>query len=299
MSIRSFALFLFWMPALQAQVLSTPGSDILRYTAQNPYGRFADGRPKVPDELLDRIRELSSEEIWGTLTRAGYNNQFEAGWQILHPEKLLVGRAVTAQYMPLRPDIGDLTDRDAAAKGMAKGLPQRVIDTLQGRDVVVVDLFGKITFGTFGGDNLHTAIWAATKTGFVIDGSIRDLRGVSQLPSAGYFRGATPTSYRDVMLTGINVPIRIGGATVLPGDIVFGDREGVTFIPPQLVERILQEAETTHIHDEWTKAKLLTGKYKSSELYPSPSDPELKREYEDFLRRKRAEKANRASGPPK
>jgi len=102
-----------------------------------------------------------------------------------------------------------------------------------------------------------------------------------------------------VMLTGINVPIRIGGATVLPGDIVFGDREGVTFIPPQLVERILQEAETTHIHDEWTKAKLLTGKYKSSELYPSPSDPELKREYEDFLRRKRAEKANRASGPPK
>ena len=289
MPFPSLVLLLILTAGLKAQVLSTPGVDILRYTAKNPYARFADGRPKVPDELLERIRELSSEEIWGTLTRAGYNNQFESGWQILHPEKILVGRAVTAQYMPLRPDVGELTDQDAAAKGMAKGLPQRVIDTLQGNDVVVVDLFGKITFGTFGGDNLHTAIWATTKTGFVIDGSIRDLRGVSQLPSAGYFRGATPTSYREVMLTGINVPIRVGGATVLPGDIVYGDREGVTFIPPHLVERILKESDVTHIHDEWTKAKLLTGKYKSSELYPSPANPALKQEYEEYLRKKLAE----------
>jgi 4-hydroxy-4-methyl-2-oxoglutarate aldolase len=273
-----------------AQGPSTARPDILKYTAKNPYSRFEDGRPRVPDELLDRIRELSSEEIWTTLTRAGYNNQFEGGWQMLHPEKLLVGRAVTAQYMPLRPDMGEVTDQEAAAKGMAKGLPQRVIDILQPNDVVVVDLFGKITFGTFGGDNLHTAIWAATKTGFVIDGSIRDLNSVMKLASAGYYRGATPTSYREVMLTGINVPVRIGAATVLPGDIVFGDREGLTFIPPHLIENILNEAEITHIHDEWTKAKLLTGKYKSSELYPSPSDPVLKREYEAYLKKKLAEK---------
>jgi 4-hydroxy-4-methyl-2-oxoglutarate aldolase len=164
---------------------------------------------------------------------------------------------------------------------------------LQPNDVVVVDLFGKITYGTFGGDNLHTAIWAATKTGFVIDGSIRDLNSVMKLASAGYYRGATPTSYREVMLTGINVPVRIGSATVLPGDIVFGDREGLTFIPPHLIENILNEAEITHIHDEWTKAKLLTGKYKSSELYPSPSDPVLKREYEAYLKKKLAEKKAR------
>jgi len=276
-----------------AQSPSTARPDILKYTVKNPYSRFEDGRPRVPDELLDRIRELSSEEIWTTLTRAGYNNQFEGGWQMLHPEKLLVGRAVTAQYMPLRPDMGEVTDQEAAAKGMAKGLPQRVIDTLQENDVVVVDLFGKIAYGTFGGDNLHTAIWAATKTGFVIDGSIRDLNGVMKLASAGYYRGATPTSYREVMLTGINVPVRIGAATVLPGDIVFGDREGLTFIPPHLIENILKEAEITHIHDEWTKAKLLTGKYKSSELYPSPSDPVLKREYEAYLKKKLAEKKAR------
>src|SRR5215467_3934761 len=273
-----------------AQVLSLSRADLMKFTAKNPYGRFEDGRPKVPDELLEKLRQDSSEEIWSALTRAGYANQFEGGWQILHPEKKLVGRAVTAQYMPARPDLSEIADQSAAAKGMAKGLPQRIIDTLQRNDVVVVDLFGKVTYGTFGGDNLHTAIWAATETGFVIDGAIRDLNGVRELPSAGYFRGVTPTSYRDVMISGINVPVRIGAATAMPGDIVFGDAEGVTFIPPHVVDEILKEAEVTHIHDEWTKAKLLTGKYKSSELYPSPSDPALKREYQDYLQKRLAEK---------
>ena len=134
--------------------------------------------------------------------------------------------------------------------------------------MVVVDLFGKITDGTFGGDNLHTAIYIFTKTGFVIDGAIRDLGGVMRLDY---------------------IPIRIGAATVMPGDVVFGDREGVYFIPPHLVEEIVKQGQITHIHDEWTKAKLLTGKYKSSDLYPAPSDPVLKREYEDYLKKRLAE----------
>ncbi len=268
----------------QAQVFSFSHEEMLKYTAQNPFDRFPDGRPKVPDSVLAKVRGLTSEEIWTVLPNAGYANQFEAGWQMLHPDQKLVGRAVTAQYMPLRPDIGDVADANATSKGLTKSPPQRVIDMLQPGDVVVVDMFGKIAFGTFGGDNLHTAIWAATKTGFVIDGSIRDLGGIMELGSAGYFRGSTPTSYREVMLTGINVPIRIGAATVMPGDVVYGDREGVTFIPPHLVDKVVKQAEITHIHDEWTKAKFMTGKYKSSELYPSPKDPALKKEYEEYLK---------------
>jgi 4-hydroxy-4-methyl-2-oxoglutarate aldolase len=109
---------------------------------------------------------------------------------------------------------------------------------------------------------------------------------VIQLDAAGYFRGSKPTTYRNVMLTGINVPIRIGAATVMPGDLVFGDREGVHFIPPHLVEEVIKQAKITHIHDEWTKAKLLTGKYKSSDIYPTPSDPVLKKEYEEYLQKR-------------
>jgi regulator of RNase E activity RraA len=267
-----------------AQVFSLKREEMIRYTSQNSFPRFPDGRPKVPDAVLEKVKGLSAEQIFGVLPGAGYPNQFEGGWQILHPGRKLVGRAVTAQYMPLRPDIGDVADANATSKGLAKAPPQRVIDMLQPGDVVVVDLFGKITFGTFGGDNLHTALFAATKTGFVIDGSIRDLDGVLEVGSDGYFRGATPTSYRDVMLTGINIPIRIGNATVMPGDVVFGDREGVYFIPPHLVEKVLEQAEVTQIHDEWTKAKFKTGKYKASELYPSPSDPALKKEFDEYLK---------------
>jgi 4-hydroxy-4-methyl-2-oxoglutarate aldolase len=279
------AVSALWAPA-QAQVFSFSRDEMIRYTPRNPFERFADGRPKVSDAMLEKIKGLTAEQIFGVLPGAGYNNQFEGGWQILHPGRKLIGRAVTAQYMPLRPDIGEIADANATSKGLAKAPPQRVIDMLQPGDVVVVDMFGKITYGTFGGDNLHTALYALTKTGFVIDGSIRDLDGVMEIGSDGYFRGATPTSYREVMLTGINVPIRIGSATVMPGDVVFGDREGVYFIPPHLVEKVVQQADITQIHDEWTKAKFKTGKYKASELYPSPADPALKKEFEEYLKKR-------------
>jgi hypothetical protein len=94
------------------------------------------------------------------------------------------------------------------------------------------------------------------------------------------------TTYRELMLTGINIPIRVGNTTVMPGDVVFGDSEGVYFIPPQFVEPILKQAEITHIHDEWTKAKFQTGKYKASELYPSPKDPALKKEFDEYLKKR-------------
>jgi len=149
---------------------------------------------------------------------------------------------------------------------------------------------GKIQDGTFIGDNFASAIYSLSKTGFVIDGAIRDLEGTFPLDLAGYFRAAHPSAIGGVMLTGVNIPIRIGKATVMPGDIVLRDREGGTFIPPQLVENILTKAEEVHIHDEWTKNKLLTGKFKSSELYPTPTDPALKKEYDEYLKMKKEKK---------
>ena len=84
------------------------------------------------------------------------------------------------------------------------------------------------------------------------------------------------------MLTGVNVPIRIGPATVMPGDVVFGDTEGIYFIPSQFVKEIIENAEELHVHDEWTQMMLKTGKYKSSDIYPRPHDPELLKAYEDY-----------------
>ncbi|MBM3726485.1 MAG: dimethylmenaquinone methyltransferase [Acidobacteria bacterium] len=281
------ALILASLPAT-SQVFTLTRDQLIEFTAKNPYDRFADGRPKVPNDLLEKVKGLSVEEVWTMLPNAGYANQYEGNWQILHPGQKLVGRAVTAQFMPIRPDVADVVEARAKAAGNQAGGHQRVIDMLQPGDVLVIDLFGKIEGGTVAGDNLATAIWAATGTGFVVDGAIRDLEGIFPMPLQIYFRGTHPSAIRNVMLTGVNIPVRIGNATVMPGDVVFGDRTGVYFIPPQLVKPVVDRAEETHIHDEWTKDKFLKnpGKFKSSELYPTPRDPKLKAEYKEYKKKR-------------
>jgi 4-hydroxy-4-methyl-2-oxoglutarate aldolase len=280
------AALALWAAAASAQVFQLSGEQLIKYTAQNPFERFPDGRPKVPDALLEQMKDLTAEDIFGVLQGAKFPNQFEGNFMLLHPGRKLVGRAVTAQFMPLRPDVADVAEADAHAKGLGRNANQRVIDMLQPGDVLVVDLFGKIENGTFVGDNLATAIFAATRTGFVIDGAVRDLEGIFPIEMAAYFRGVHPSAIGNVMLTAVNTPVRIGNATVMPGDVVFGDREGVYFVPPQFVQQIVDKAVETKIHDEWTKAKFLTGKYKASDLYPSPRDPALKQEYEAYKRKR-------------
>ncbi len=270
---------------LNAQIYTLSHDDMVKLTSENPYERFPNGRPKVPDAVLEKCKGLSIEEVWAVLNTKGYKWQLAgSSLLIMHPEKKLVGRAVTAQFMPMRPDIAKWADPDAAGAHISPH-QRLLIDNLQPGDVPVVDLFGKIEGGTIVGDNLATAIWNATHTGLVVDGAVRDLEGIFPIDMPVYYRGVHPSAldYKSVMMTGLNVPIKIGDATVMPGDIVFGDRGGLYFIPPALIKEILDKADVTHIHDEWTKLKLDTGKYKSSDIYPSPHDPALRKEYEEYL----------------
>jgi regulator of RNase E activity RraA len=270
-----------------AQYFKLSKDQLVELTAKNPYPRFDDGRPKVPAELIDKARGLSVEEIWGVLPGKQYPNQYEGGWQILHPEKKLLGRAVTAQFLPARPDLNELVIGDLKRRNFTSSAHQWVIDQLQPGDVLVADMFGKEDGGSIVGDNLATAIKSATVNGgLVVDGAIRDLEGIFPIDMGIYYRHAHPSAIREATLSGYNIPVRIGKATVLPGDVVFGDRTGLYFIPPQFLKEIVDKAEETHIHDEWTKDKFLKGRYKSSELYPRPKDPALLREYEEYKRKK-------------
>ena len=274
-------------PIAQAQLFTLTKDQLVAYTAQNPFERFPDGRPKVPDGLLQRAKALSSEDILTVLPGKGFRNQYEDGFRILHPGTKLVGRAFTVQFMPVRPDLQDVLDANAKQAGIGRLGNQFAIDQLQPGDVLVVDLFGKREGGTIVGDNLFYYVHKATNGGgLVVDGSVRDLEGLSQIPMPAYFRHAHPTAISNVMITGVNIPVRIGGVTVMPGDLVVGDREGVYFIPPALVTTVLDTADVTRIHDEWTKQKFDEGKYKSSEIYGSPRDPALKTEYEAYLKRR-------------
>jgi 4-hydroxy-4-methyl-2-oxoglutarate aldolase len=272
------------------QLVNFSKQELIEYTPQNPFDRLSDGRPKVPDDLIERARGLSSEEIWSVLHDKGINNQYADGFQVLHPGKTMVGRAFTVQFMPLRGDVDDVMQAKWKQQTGERLHNQTAIDMLQPGDVLVVDIFGKKVDGTIVGDNLFYYVNQATYGGgLVVDGSVRDLDGISEIDMAAYFRSVDPTPIGNVMLTGINVPIRIGNAMVMPGDLVVGDREGVYFVPPQFVQEVLDKADVTHIHDEWTKKKFAEGKYKSSEIYGSPRDPKLQQEYQEYLKKRLAE----------
>jgi regulator of RNase E activity RraA len=193
--------------------------------------------------------------------------------------------------MPARPDVDTYVNAKAKANGLGDRLyNQTAIDMLQPGDVIVVDLFGKTDGGTIVGDNLFYYIMKATKSGgMVVDGAVRDLEGISDMLMPAYFRKTHPSAIANVTLTGINVPVRIGNVTVMPGDMVVGDPEGVYFVPPHLVQQVVDNADTIHIHDEWTRKKFDEGKYKSSDIYGSPKDPALKKEYQEYLEKRLAE----------
>jgi regulator of RNase E activity RraA len=273
--------------AAQAQIFTISKDRMIELTASNPFERFPDGRPKVPDDLIERTRGLSAEEVFAILPKEGFRNQWADGFRILHPDLKLAGRAFTVQFMPVRPDLDTVVQATAKSAGLGRMYNQTAIDMLQPGDVLVVDLFGQQEGGTIVGDNLFYYIMKTTKNGgLVVDGAVRDLEGISRMNMPAYVRDVHPSAINNVMITGINVPVRIGKATVMPGDLVFGDSEGVYFIPPALVQKVVDNADEVHIHDEWTRKKFDEGKYKSAEIYGTPKDPELKKEYEEYLKKR-------------
>src|SRR5947208_648331 len=191
-----------------AQLYKLTKEQLTELTAQNPFERFPDGRPKVPDALMERARGMSAEEVFAILPNRGYRNQYEDGFQLLHPGKKLVGRAFTVQFMPARPDLDTVVN----AKGRITN--QTALDMLQPGDVLVVDLFGKGADGTIVGDNLFYYMAKTAKcAGLVVDGAIRDLEGISEIDMPAYYRKAHPSYLTNVTITGINVPIRVGNVT--------------------------------------------------------------------------------------
>ena len=220
------------------------------YTSDWKGDRFPDGRPKVPDNLLKRAVDVSIEDVWGYLREKGYRNQFEGHWQALHIEKPFAGRALTAQYMPLRPDMAKAIAAEGKAEGRVSGNNSWPINELQLGDVYVADGFGKVIEGTLIGSNLGNGIAAHTHTGFVFDGGIRDQEENREIPNFnGFYRGYDPSAWAQMELTAINAPVRIGRAVVLPGDLVLAKTDGVLFIPAILAEDAISSAEFTNLQD--------------------------------------------------
>ena len=249
--MRSIALALLLACTLIASAqVKTSREQILFFTADWHGERFPDGRPRLPDSLLTRALDVSLEDVWDFLRDKGYQNQFESGWQSLHPEKPFAGRALTAQYLPSRPDMEHAVDAEGKAEGRVSYSNSWPIAELREGDTYVADGFNKIVDGTLIGSNLGSGIAAHTHSGFVFNAGIRDAEENREIPNLnGVYRAYDPSFLQGEMLTAINAPVRIGRAIVLPGDLVLAKRDGVLFIPAVLAERAVSSAEFTSLQD--------------------------------------------------
>ena len=260
------SLFVLAAPA-HAQLDLFSKDQRIEFTPEWQGDRFPDGRPNVPDSVLTRLKDVTADEAWDVLQDSGYRNQFEGGWQVINPGERLVGRVVTAVFMPRRPDVDSVIHKNGKKENRIGDENSRIIDILKPGDVLVVDLFGKIRYGTIVGDNLSTAIYTKSHNGLIVNGAVRDVTGIQNIPGFQvYTRGVDPSALENVMLTGINVPIRIGDVTVMPGDIAIGDPEGITFVPPQLAEKVADDTEMDHLVDDWGHTMLREGKYTPGQI---------------------------------
>jgi len=248
--------------------LNLSPEEIIDYTPEWTGERFADGRPKVPDNILERMRQVTITEAWGILRGDGFHHQYEGGFICTHPGETLVGRALTAMYMPRRPDMRKLMEEKGARVGAIGDQISWPIDMLVPGDVYVADVFGKIEQGAVIGDNLAVSILAKSGNGVVHDAAIRDIDGVEELPGfVSFFRDVHP-SYASptIMLAGVNCPTRIGQVTVMPGDVVLGRKDGVVFVPAHLAEKVVKTSELIRLRDQFGKERLKEGVYTSGEI---------------------------------
>lgn len=266
---------------MHAQQVSPTAESVKMMTSDWKGERSADGRPRVSDAMLERLKNVSIEEAWGILRNKGYQNQFEGDWMVLNPDSVMTGRVVTAQYMPLRPDLDKMIKENGKSEGRVGATNSWPIDVLKNGDVYVADSYGKVVDGTLIGDNLGNSIYAKSKRGVIFYGAVRDVEGLSEIKGFNaWIKGYDPSYIQQMMLVGINSPIRVGRATVLPGDVVLAKKGGVVFIPAYLVDSLILNAEFIKLRDQYGHQRLREGKFTPGQIDTQWTD-EIKK---DFLR---------------
>jgi len=250
---------------------------MIAYTHQYEGERFPDGRPRVPDNILRRMKKVTCEQAWGTLRNHGYHCQYQGKWVMTHDNPTLVGRAVTCNFIPHRPDIADVVEGQAREQGLAGRDKHWVMDRLITEDVIVADLMDRQIGGGFIGDNLANMLHEKTGTGAVIWGGTRDLAGVLELETFQVFNRnwdpSTSGSYDRTMVIGYNAPIAIGRASVMAGDVVLGLKEGVVFVPAHLAQEVVEQAELIQLKDRFGFMRLKAGVYTGGQIDGAWEDP--------------------------
>ena len=284
--LSGIALLLSCYTVAVAQQVTTTSEQIKDYTHEYKGERSADGRPRVPDIILERLQHATLEQVWGYMQNKGYRNQIEKDWIILKPGETMTGRVVTAQFMPTRPDLDSFVRRQGRKEHLSQkgGINIWPIDILTKGDIYVADGFGKVKDGTLIGSSLGNAIYGKTGKGVIFYGSVRDMQELKDTKGFNaWVKGQHPSYIKDMTPTSINAPIRIGEVTVFPGDVVFANEYGVAFIPAHLAEDLVKKSELTGLRDEFERVLLQQGKYPSGEIHGDWSD-KIKDEFRAWIK---------------
>jgi regulator of RNase E activity RraA len=282
--IVTMVLILGHCPAdISAQTISR--EELIFLTSAWKGERFTDGRPKIPDDLIRRARYIAIEDAWTILLNEGYTCQYEGSWKMVHTDTPVVGRALTASFMPARPDVEKNIKERGKKEGRIGNTNSWPIDMLTKGDVYVADGFGKISGGTLIGSNLGNAIYSKTGTGVVFDAAARDLEGLTEIKGFNaYVRDWHPSYLKEEVLMGLNTPIRIGQAIVIPGDLVIAKKGGVLFIPAHLAEKVIVTAEFVILKDKFGISMLREGRYTSGQIDNQWTD-KIKQDFLEWLKK--------------
>jgi regulator of RNase E activity RraA len=277
--------------ATQSQQVQISKEELIALTPEWKGERFADGRPKVSDDIIKRMKSVSVEEAWATMSNAGYRYQIAEDWQLINPDSVLVGRAVTTTFMPGRPDVWKAIDSLGKMQGR-RAQNVWAVEMLQKGDVYVADQFGAKRNGPTIGDNVGNAIFARTGNGIVYDGALRDVEGLKEIGGFTSFYTSYDPSYhnpgfgqnRDLttMIVGINHPTRIRSVTVMPGDVVLGKMGVVVFVPPHLAEKVVVTSEIVRLRDMFGHQRLRDGVYTAGQIDTRWSD-EIEKDFSKWL----------------
>jgi len=244
--------------------------------------RFTDGRPKISDSLLQRAKHIMIDDAWTVLRNEGYLNQFEGGWKTVN-DTPMTGRALTAMYMPSRPDVEKNIKERGAKEGRKGNTNSWPIDKLTKGDLYVADAFGKISGGPIMGATLANSIYSKSGNGVVFDGASRDLQEIKNIKGFNaYVRDFHPSFTEEMVLMGLNTPIRIGNVMVLPGDLVIATREGVLFVPAHMAEQVVSTSEFVIRKDQFGFEMVRNGKYSTGEIDSQWND-DIKTEFLKWL----------------
>ena len=245
-------------PAYDPAVGSLPAVDDTQ--REEAWGsREAAGLPPVEapasvltPELRAKLEKAPVAGLSQQLRKRGYNNVTIDGVLPFHPDKKVIGTAKTLRFVPNREDLFE-------SHGGGYNAQKRAFDAVGPGEVIVIEARGEAGSGTLG-DVLAIRAHARGAAGIITDGGVRDADAVKAVGIPVYAKGAHPAVLgRKHVPWEHDVAVACGGTTILPGEIIVGDSDGVIVLPTHLAEEVVDAALAQEEEDLWVAEQVKAG----------------------------------------